>query len=93
MNKFYVFLIVYVIAMVIAIVIILISYSTKKWRLPPSNCPDFWVNQSGTCYNTHKIRYNNNPLITSNNFDITTEDGIKNIKSLGITWDGITYGT
>ena len=87
------FLIVYLVAMFIAFIILLISYSKKEWRLPPSDCPDFWVKQknNGTteCYNIHKIKYGNLPPQTNRTFNIPTDNN--DIIKQGITWDGITY--
>jgi hypothetical protein len=87
------FLVGYFIIMIITFIFLVISYSKKNWRLPPSNCPDFWVKkEDGTCYNIHKIKYGNNPMITSQVFDISNCDGINDIRNQEIIWDGVTYG-
>ena len=95
MNKkiIFGFLIVYIIAIFIAFIILLLSYSTKKWRLPPSQCPDFWVKQKingkTQCYNIHNIQYGNNTIDKERTF--TLPDDEDTIMKEGITWDGITY--
>lgn len=87
------FLLFYIILLIIAFIIMVLSYSKKEWRLPPLTCPDFWIKKTdGICYNTHKIKYNGNPLISSSTFDTSNCDGINSIRSKGITWDGVTYG-
>lgn len=88
------FLIFYIIAIFIAFIIILLSYTNKKWRLPPSDCPDFWVkrkniNGKTECYNIHNIKYGNYPVDTVKTFKLP--DDIDAIIQKGITWDGITY--
>jgi hypothetical protein len=92
-QLFKVFLVIYLIIMIITFIFLVISYSEKEWRLPPSNCPDFWVRkEDGTCYNIHKMKYGSNPLITSQMFDISNCDNINAIRNQQIIWDGITYG-
>ena len=87
------FLIGYFIIMIITFIYLVISYSRKDWRLPPLNCPDFWIQkEDGICYNTHKITYGDNPLISSRAFDISNCDNINEIRRQEIIWDGITYG-
>jgi len=92
MNKIIIFLIIYGIAMFIAFIILLISYSKKEWRLPPSSCPDFWVKGSDNyCYNLHKIQYEKFLTQPKQKFDLD-EENIKKYKLGGVNWDGITYG-
>jgi len=99
---FVVFLVGYVILMIISFIVLVLSYSKKEWRLPPSSCPDFWIKKNdGVCYNPRNISYEGNPVSTSDTFVLTCDDavndgvtvsGINSIRSRNIIWDGITYG-
>lgn len=94
-----------IISLLIILIIIGMSLSkTKDEQWPPmvGQCPDYWVDVSGNCVNTHHLGRCNIPTAKDKNamnFNESPFVGSNELcakytwaTSCGVTWDGITSG-